>query len=208
MSELRQINLQDMIEEIGEDRTKSILSDFSCDQNLDVQEFIQRKAVEFSKRGFAKTTLVFWVSDNEDEKCLVGYFALSNKKITVKKKEVSKNTYKRIRLFSDDKEKDSCTIPAILIGQLSKNFKDGNDTLISGAELLQMAIDKVKQVQYMIGGKFVYLECEDKERLLEFYTTNGFVSFGKRMLDKDEININGKYLIQMLRYLETVSSFV
>ena len=202
MSELRQINLQDMIEEIGEDRTKSILSDFSCDQNLDVQEFIQRKAVEFSKRGFAKTTLVFWVSDNEDEKCLVGYFALSNKKITVKKKEVSKNTYKRIRLFSDDKEKDSCTIPAILIGQLSKNFKDGNDTLISG-ELLQMAIDKVKQVQYMIGGKFVYLECEDKERLLEFYTTNGFVSFGKRMLDKDEININGKYLIQMLRYLHS-----
>ena len=188
MSELRQINLQDMIEEIGEDRTKSILSDFSCDQNLDVQEFIQRKAVEFSKRGFAKTTLVFWVSDNEDEKCLVGYFALSNKKITVKKKEVSKNTYKRIRL---------------LIGQLSKNFKDGNDTLISGAELLQMAIDKVKQVQYMIGGKFVYLECEDKERLLEFYTTNGFVSFGKRMLDKDEININGKYLIQMLRYLHS-----
>ena len=125
------------------------------------------------------------------------------KKITVKKKEVSKNTYKRIRLFSDDKEKDSCTIPAILIGQLSKNFKDGNDTLISGAELLQMAIDKVKQVQYMIGGKFVYLECEDKERLLEFYTTNGFVSFGKRMLDKDEININGKYLIQMLRYLHS-----
>lgn len=203
MSELRQVNLQDMIEEIGEDRTKSILSDFSCDQNLDVQEFIQRKAVEFSKRGFAKTTLVFWVSDNEDEKCLVGYFALSNKKITVKKKEVSKNTYKRIRLFSDDKEKDSCTIPAILIGQLSKNFRDGNDTLISGAELLQMAIDKVKQVQYMIGGKFVYLECEDKERLLEFYTTNGFVSFGKRMLDKDEININGKYLIQMLRYLHS-----
>lgn len=203
MSELRQVNLQDMIEVIGEDRTKSILSDFSCDQNLDVQEFIQRKAVEFSKRGFAKTTLVFWVSDNEDEKCLVGYFALSNKKITVKKKEVSKNTYKRIRLFSDDKEKDSCTIPAILIGQLSKNFRDGNDTLISGAELLQMAIDKVKQVQYMIGGKFVYLECEDKERLLEFYTTNGFVSFGKRMLDKDEININGKYLIQMLRYLHS-----
>ena len=90
-----------------------------------------------------------------------------------------------------------------MIGQLSKNFKDGNDTLISGAELLQMAIDKVKQVQYMIGGKFVYLECEDKERLLEFYTTNGFVSFGKRMLDKDEININGKYLIQMLRYLHS-----
>lgn len=30
MLELSQINLQDMIEEIGEDRTKSIFSVFSC----------------------------------------------------------------------------------------------------------------------------------------------------------------------------------
>lgn len=79
MPKYKQINLQDMIEEIGEDRTKDILSDFLCDKNMDVQEFLRRKAIEFSKRGFAKTTLVFWVSDNDKEKYLVGYFALSNK---------------------------------------------------------------------------------------------------------------------------------
>ena len=201
MPKYKQINLQDMIEEIGEDRTKDILSDFLCDKNMDVQEFLRRKAIEFSKRGFAKTTLVFWVSDNDKEKYLVGYFALSNKNITVKKSNVSKNTYKRIYHFSDDAENDSCTIAAILIGQLGKNYKDGNDTVIDGSELLQMAIDKVKKAQNIIGGKFVYLECENNRKLIEFYERNGFVSFGRRELDKDEDNINGRYLIQMIRYL-------
>lgn len=203
MPEYKLINLQDMIEELGEKRTKAILSEFVCPKNLDVQEFIRSKAIEFSKRGFAKTILVFWISADGNEKCLVGYFSLSNKNITVKKKNVSKNTYKKIYQFSDTSEDDTCTIAAILIGQLGKNYKEGNDTLINGNELLQMAIDKIKEAQHIIGGKFVYLECEDKEKLLEYYQQNGFVSFGKRTLDKDESNIFGNYLIQMLKYLHS-----
>lgn len=203
MPEYKLINLQDIIEELGENRTKSILSEFICPENLDVQEFIHSKAIEFSKRGFAKTTLVFWVSADKKEKCLVGYFALSNKNITIKKKNVSKNIYKKIYQFSDNSEDDTCTIVAILIGQLGKNYKDGNDTIIHGNELLQMAIDKIREAQNIIGGKFVYLECEDKEKLLKFYERNGFISFGKRNLDKDEDNISGKYLIQMLKYLHS-----
>lgn len=201
MPQYKLINLQDMIEELGENRTKAILSEFVCEKNLDVQEFIRHKAIEFSKRGFAKTTLVFWISDDEKEKCLVGYFALSNKNISIKKKNVSKSTYKKIYQFSDNAENDICTIAAILIGQLGKNFKDGNDTVIAGKELLQMAIDKIKAAQSIIGGKFVYLECEDEKKLIDFYERNGFVSFGKRELDKDEDNIRGNYLIQMLKYL-------
>ncbi len=193
--------MQDMIEKLGENRTKDILSEFVCKRNLDVQEFIRRKAIEFSKRGFAKTTLVFWVSDDGNEKYLVGYFTLSNKNIVVKKRNVSNSTYKRLSQFCSNAERDKRMIAAILIGQLGKNYKDGNDTLIDGAELLQMAIDKVKEAQGIIGGRFVYLECEDKEKLKQFYQQNNFVSFGKRELDKDEDNISGNYLIQMLRYL-------
>lgn len=53
----------------------------------------------------------------------------------------------------------------------------------------------------MIGGKIAYLECEDHKKLIEFYERNGFVHFGKRLLDKDEADrMSGKYLVQMLRY--------
>jgi len=54
----------------------------------------------------------------------------------------------------------------------------------------------------MIGGRIVYLECEDKSHLIQFYESNGFVSFGQRPLDRDETEVlSGKYLIQMLKYL-------
>lgn len=43
----------------------------------------------------------------------------------------------------------------------------------------------------------MYLECEDKEKLLSFYTKNNFKVFGKRTLDRDETDINGDYLLQL-----------
>lgn len=58
-------------------------------------------------------------------------------------------------------------------------------------------------MQVIVGGKMVYLECEDKPRLIEFYSRNGFVNFGKRYLDKDETDTqSGEYLIQMLKYMK------
>lgn len=74
--------------------------------------------------------------------------------------------------------------------------------LISGDELLKLACNKIKTIQSDIGGKITYLECEDKEKLKEFYGSNGFVNFGKRSLDPDEKDdLSGEYLIQMLKYL-------
>lgn len=74
-----------MIHDIGEDRTKAILSNFVCEKKRDIKEFIRRKAIEFSRGGFAKTTLVYWISDDENEKHLVGYFALATKNILIRK---------------------------------------------------------------------------------------------------------------------------
>ena len=93
-------------------------------------------------------------------------------------------------------------VPAPLIAQLGKNYADGNNYLISGDDLLQMATNKVKEIQNEIGGRFVYLECEEKEKLLSFYRRNGFTPFGRRKLDRDETDLEGEYLIQLLKYLK------
>lgn len=93
---------------------------------------------------------------------------------------------------------------ANLIGQLSKNFFDNYNELITGDELLKLACDKVKVIQGEIGGRIVYLECEDDPKLIDFYSSNGFVKFGKRKLDRDELGLmQGEYLVQMLKYLKT-----
>jgi hypothetical protein len=108
---------------------------------------------------------------------------------------------KRISKFGQyDDELKQYMISSPLIAQLGKN--DEYKGLISGDVLLSYACDTVKQAQALLGGKIVYLECEDKVRLLEFYRNNGFVDFGKRELEVDEKDdMEGKYLIQLLKYL-------
>ncbi|MCM1386533.1 MAG: hypothetical protein NC231_04335 [Bacillus sp. (in: Bacteria)] len=71
-----EMNLSDIIEQLGEDVTKSILSSFSCPINKDIENFIKYKAIEFSKRTSAKTHLVFWETEDEKNKEFVGYYAL------------------------------------------------------------------------------------------------------------------------------------
>lgn len=122
----------------------------------------------------------------------------------VSKKVVGATTFKRLKKFGTyDEQYKCCEIPAPLIAQLSKNFYCGYDNLISGKELLDLALSEVKKLQAIGGGKIVYIECEDKERLKEFYWNNGFRVFGKRNLDRDERDkLNGQYLIQMLKYVD------
>ena len=73
--------------------------------------------------------------------------------------------------------------------------------MISGDELLKLACDTVAAAQFNVGGRFVYLECEDKQKLIEFYSENGFCEFDRRTLDRDETGLSGDYLVQMLKYL-------
>lgn len=111
---------------------------------------------------------------------------------------------KRISKFSQyDNDNKAYIMPVLLIGQLSKNYTNSYNKLITGDELLKFAFDKAVESQILIGGRYIYLECEDKEYLKQFYQSNGFVEFGRRKLDGDEIDImDGKELIQFLKYMK------
>lgn len=194
------INLKLMIDEIGEDRVKEVLSSFSCPLNEDVETFIRVKAIEFAKQGFSQTHLV--MASYRGEPVIAGYFTLANKYITVSAKKLSGGTRKRISRFAIfDSQINAYCLSAPLIAQLGKNYANAYDKLITGDELLQLACNKVSAIQWDLGGKYVYLECEDKDKLVEFYKRNGFHEFDIRELDKDESGLQGDYLVQMLKYL-------
>ena len=188
------------MEESGEDAAKGILSSFSCPLNPDVENFLKYKAIEFAKQGLSQTHLVF--ASYRDEIVLVGYFTLANKQLAVSKKKISKTQAKRVGKFGPyDPQTKSYYIAAPLIAQLGKNFTNAYNKLISGDELLTIACEKVSIVQMAIGGRYVYVECEDIPHLTDFYSRNGFVDFDTRELDADETDLKGEYLVQMIRYL-------
>ena len=133
---------------------------------------------------------------------IAGYFTLANKYITINSEKISSRLRRRINKFATfDRVIRSYCLSTPLIAQLGKNYTDGLDKLITGDELLKIACDKVARIQFELGGKLVYLECEDKPKLLDFYTSNGFCEFDRRTLDKDETGIDGEYLVQMLKYI-------
>lgn len=195
------INLKDIYNVVGESRTKEVLKDFKCNLNNDVEYFLKEKAIEFSKQDISRTYIV--MSQHKEKDVIVGYFAIANKS-TIIKKVILSNTKRRslLKYAKYDNEIKGYNIALPLIGQIGKNYNNGYDKLISGEILLKFACDKIKEIQNMIGGRHVFLECEDNEKLKEFYENNGFECFGKRNLEKDEMNQkNGAYLLQMLRDL-------
>ena len=160
--------------------------------------FIKEKAIQFSKMGVSRTFLI--CSTYKEKNVIVGYFALANKITKVKKSSLSNSVRKRLNRFTEQNTKEKYgTVSLPLIGQLGKNYKNNYNQLISGDDLLKLACDKIKEAQNILGGKFAFVECEDKVELKEFYESNGFVCFGKRNLEKDEKeNNSGNYLLQML----------
>lgn len=197
------IRLDDMIEALGEDIVlNEHLLLFCCPSNPDIEYFLREKAIEFSRREWAKTHLVY--VSYQGNPALVGYFALTaSKPVLIDTSTLSRDYRNRIRNFiREDIHNKKCYINMPLIAQLSKNYCNGYDKLISGAQLLQLAIDELRKVQVVMGGQFVYVECEDEKWLVDFYKQNGFKEFGYRDRDRDEQKIKSPQLCQLLRRIK------
>lgn len=181
---------------LGEDALQQIISEFSCKKNPDVERFLKEQSIEFTKKNQSVTYLVF---ANEDA-ALVGYFTLAIKPISVNVSGFS-NTMKRkiARVSECDKASSTYTLSAYLVAQLGKNFANGANERTTGEQLLQAAVDTIKELQFMAGGMVVFLEAENQEQLMRFYEKNGFKRFDTRQIKAGTENEH--FLVQLLKVL-------
>lgn len=193
------INLREYLDEkdpvyIGEDKLYELLGSFSCEINPDVEHFIKRNAIEFTKKDQSVTYLVF----NQDNSDFVGYFSLAVKPVSVLISTISKSMAKKLERISVlDEKTETYTASAYLIAQLGKNFNLPKEMRISGDILLELALDTISQAQYSLGGVLEFLECDDNKFLMNFYTRNGFRLFNSR-ITKGE---NPRKLNQLLKFI-------
>ena len=183
-------------EEAGEPALLELLSGFSCPKNPDVERFLKKSAIEFTKKNQSVTYLVVSAEDVR----LLGYFTLALKPLTVRGETVS-NTVKRklLRISELDEKSDTYTMSAYLVAQLGKNFSESEGKDITGEELLKLAWDKIKEIQYLGGGMVTFLEAENEEKLLAFYRGNRFSQFDTRQTASDANESHE--LVQLLRLL-------
>ncbi len=193
MSGYTVINILDMLETIGEDELSSILFDFSCPMNPEIEHFIHNNAIEFAKRKMSITHLVF-----DGDARLVAYFTLTHKPSSVDGRVLSKTSRKKLEMHARmDESIQAYSVSAYLIAQFGKNYGVDGGHSISGDELMDMAFDVLERVQRHIGGGVVFLECEDNPALLKFYQNdhNRFRLFGERYSEREQV----KYL-KLLRF--------
>jgi len=162
---------------LGEDALRQLLSEFSCEKNADVERFFKEQSIEFTKKNQSVTYLVF-----DNDATLIGYFTLAIKPISVNADNFSNTMKRKIARVSElDENSDTYTLSAYLIAQLGKNFTNGYNERITGEHLLQVAIDTIKELQYMAGGMVIFLETENNEKLINFYERkNGFKRFSTK----------------------------
>ena len=185
-------NILDSLDLLGEENLKLELSRFVSAKNPNIEEFIKEKAIAFAK---GKLSITYILSDMEDG-AILGYFTLTHKSLMVSSEKLSKTAQKRLmRYASFDVETGNYTASAFLLAQFGKNYGVDNGKRISGSEMMKYVDIILLDVQRRIGGGIMYLDCEDKEKLKEFYERENFKKSGERFSAED----SKKYL-QYIRF--------
>jgi len=137
------------------------VSCFKCERDHDIEDFIKKKCLHLEEKNLSRTYLL--VEDTE-EFILKGFFSIAVKAFYFSNKEDK-------RIIAYGREEDSF-VPAYLIGQLSKC--DGQPVGV-GEKLLDLALQKIRDSQDIVGGRFVYLDYKKEcDKLKKFYQDHRF----------------------------------
>lgn len=147
------------------------------DQPHDVEFFLHRKAIEFEKHDLARTYLV--MSTYQDKPFLAGYYSLSNKPLIITKKNFTKFSgalKRKLYGIGHKTERENYECKGYLLGQLGKNYSPIAKTAkaVTGRDLVKLANETMLISYQSVGGRIFYLECEDNQKLKDFYIDEGF----------------------------------
>lgn len=193
MRQFDTINILDMLGAIGEAELQQCLSDFSCPINPEIEQFVLNNAIEFAKK---KLSVTYFVVNGHGK--IAAVFTLAHKAVEIGNTNLSNSKRKKLSRYAIlDSESNSYTVSAFLIAQFGKNYAVDEGKGINGNELMDLTFEILKHVQYYVGGGIVYLDCEEIDKVLEFYQSdyNRFKKFGERKSESE-----GKRYLQLLRF--------
>ena len=187
-----------LAKKVGDRVLSSTLAQFSIPLNKEVEDFIRNKALQATK---LKSSITYVLVD-EDIAEVIGYFTLLVKPFTIPASRLSSTNRRLISRFSEvNEETGNYTASVFLLAQIGKNHAIQRQYQVSGRDLLEVALDKLRAAQDLIGGKLVLIEREsERMKLHDFYKANGFKSWNSRYDKNDNVQYD-----QMIRVIESVA---
>ena len=151
-----------------------IFKDFDCG-NEDLNDFLFNDSKRYMKSRLAVTYII------ESEDTTIGYFSLSNDKLTIR--EVDKSSWRRIKqLFSHSKHR--CDYPAVKVGRLAVDKRyQGKDI---GSDILNF-IKSMFVYENRTGCVFVTVDALRES--LPFYMKNRFKCIDCKQIELDSTTV-------------------
>ena len=189
------IPLKDLIKELETEELETLLSSFECNLDSDIEFFLKNRAVSYENLSKSRTYIVLdseeWESKQVGELTVLGYIAVALKVLTIPI-ETSNRMRKEIDGLSAKIHGEQITaFPVYLIGQLGRNSKISKE-VISGKQLIDYAFAVIQPAISAVGGRYILIECHNKDELIQFYKNNHFIPFA-------EIPDRENSMVQMLR---------
>lgn len=172
----RKISLQSLLKQIKDTEKikENVLNTFNGRGESEVSDFLHNKSIDYEQRSLSSTYLIY-----NDRSQLVGYFTISNKGLIISKESYEKLLKKQQKKWSFNGRKlenGDYIVNSFLLGQLGKNFNKNilEEDKIKGVELLTIAYKLLIKIKNLINVKYLWIECEDNKKLLDFYSNFGF----------------------------------
>ena len=171
----RTVSLFDLINEgVGKEEIKKLLADFSCPLNEDVEFFIHHKAYDFERVGLARTYLVYAIIEGEPN--LVAIYSIGQSNVEISN---DLNTKMKRKIFGSTYPLGK-NIKTLLIGQLSKNYKNGNNQYITGNLLMRLVFERIKEIHSIFPSVVTHIDCKNIMVLRKYYERFGFSLFKEK----------------------------
>lgn len=172
----RKISLQSLLKQIKDTKEikENVLNTFNGRGKSEVSDFLHNKSIDYEQRSLSSTYLIY-----NDRSQLVGYFTISNKGLIISKEnyeKLLKTQQKKLSFNGRKLENGDYIVNSFLLGQLGKNFNKNilEEDKIKGVELLTIAYNLLIEIKNLINVKYLWIECEDNKKLLDFYSNFGF----------------------------------
>lgn len=145
--------------EYDQKKLEKAFEKFSCQRELDLENFLRFKAIPYENTNYGKTYLII---DNiklqeKAEFCVIAYFTIAQKSLDIS----SLSKKKKRRVLGEYPGRDGLSsVPTYLIGQLGR-CDDYTSEDLSGEQILNECYHSISIAARIVGGNIIVLECRE-----------------------------------------------
>lgn len=186
------VSLIDLKEIISDENSyQTLIEGFECKKNLDLERFLKATSSDFEKRNLSRTYFILDIDDlNSGNLILYGYISLAKKTLGIPEDISNRQLRKKLGIIPNNEHH---YMPCYLIGQFGKN--DNFNGKITGDEMMELALEKIKEAQDIVGGRAILLDVDkNTSKVIEFYEKHKF----QHVMTEPE---DDEQCIQMIRYI-------